>query len=235
MVDRQTAEPRMVELLCAKPRVVDRRTADTRVSVTHEDVFDLDAGLDVMSFIPDSLPSSPRNAAMFAPDSIPEEDEVVRHRPRVRVTRQVMHLEDSMPDYVPPEDIDDDTLNEVVMPMWDIFVPGYRQIYECQCGTSFRCVYVFTLLPLPLPAACETFKFCGHAQTTHACMKMIITITFCVIALCVVRGMAIAMLIAVAIRLAVAMLIAVAMRLAVVMRLAIAMRLAVTSCIQNHV
>jgi hypothetical protein len=61
---------------------------------------------------------------------MPEEDEVVRHRPRVRVARQVMHLEDSMPEYVPPEHIDDDTLNEVVMPMWDIFVPGYRQIYE---------------------------------------------------------------------------------------------------------
>jgi hypothetical protein len=59
---------------------------------------------------------------MIAPDSMPEEEYIVGRR------RQIMP-EDSMPDYV-PEDIDEETLNKVVMPMWDIFVPAYRQIYE---------------------------------------------------------------------------------------------------------
>ena len=71
-------------------------------------------------YVPDSFEDTGGSSYVIAPDSLG--DGMAQYVPD--------SFEDAMPDSPPQEDIDDETISEVIMPMYDIYLPRYREIYE---------------------------------------------------------------------------------------------------------
>ena len=65
-------------------------------------------------YVPDSFEDTGGSSYVIAPDSLPG-DGMAQYVPD--------SFEDSMPDSPPQEDIDDETISEVIMPMYDIYLP----------------------------------------------------------------------------------------------------------------